>query len=501
MPTLSDVNRRRKELATQLGKRRHSTGSESHKGAFHHAPASELLPAGVKRKRQEVMRFQFPANAIRPPQLRRSVANETDVVTERINVGERERKKWFSYIRFLKLQFTVGRRIALDTVCEEEGISLSTLLRLIRKIDSGKPPVRKEGSGLHCDYDNENDINEYMMVKARGCKYIFSIREMSEWVKERFGRGTVYIVRKIMKKYNWRRSQQIIKPILSSSHRSDRLTWSLRHLYRGEGLQSVFGDNDTCYIHVDEKWFYLFRLHQNLWLPRGVTRYDEDAVCRASSKTNVPKVMFIAALGCPRKDRMFNGDIGIWPITYTRTAKTNSSYHKKGDKYEDFATINGKKFVEIMKEKVIPAAVSKVGHWAKNIIIQIDSAGGHKVKTSTKELTFLHESGVQVQCITQPTRSPDLNVLDLGAWHSIQVAFDKFKRDSRHHLGLHIPQKKIHEIIDLVQGTWAEWAANEERTAKLFGDVIGVMKEIIRLRGDNNFEVRHRGRLNHVMMR
>tara|TARA_R110002050_G_scaffold113281_1_gene227946 strand:+ start:1582 stop:1869 length:288 start_codon:yes stop_codon:yes gene_type:complete len=84
-----------------------------------------------------------------------------------------------------------------------------------------------------------------------------------------------------------------------------------------------------------------------------------------------------------------------------------------------------------------------------------------------------------------------LNVLDLGAWHSLQVAVDKYKRDHRvEYSQLDSPQKPTHRIIELVKKTWEEWIS-VPRINKLFHDVILVMKEILRVDGDNNFEVPH----------
>ena len=35
---------------------------------------------------------------------------------------------------------------------------------------------------------------------------------------------------------------------------------------------------------------------------------------------------------------------------------------------------------------------------------------------------------MEIVTVTQPSKSPDLNVLDLGAWYSLQVAVDKYER-------------------------------------------------------------------------
>ena len=76
-----------------------------------------------------------------------------------------------------------------------------------------------------------------------------------------------------------------------------------------------------------------------------------------------------------RPDKGFCGSIGLWPVTQKKVAKAKSVYHKKGDVYDESVTMDGKIFIEMMKEIVFPTAVAKVGMWAEKIIFQMDSAG------------------------------------------------------------------------------------------------------------------------------
>ena len=105
-----------------------------------------------------------------------------------------------------------------------------------------------------------------------------------------------------------------------------------------------------------------------------------------TSKTQIPKVMFLAAVGFPRPDHSFNGQIGIWEIMEEGVAKKNSKYHSKGDVYLVNSNLNGKSFALLLKEKVVPQILNRVGHWAKRIIIQMDSAGGHSILENLGEL-------------------------------------------------------------------------------------------------------------------
>tara|TARA_R110002050_G_scaffold113281_1_gene227945 strand:+ start:1232 stop:1549 length:318 start_codon:yes stop_codon:yes gene_type:complete len=77
--------------------------------------------------------------------------------------------------------------------------------------------------------------------------------------------------------------------------------------------------------------------------------------------------MFLAALGFPRPEHGFDGNIGIFPVTRVKAAKRRSQYHMAGDEYEETANMDSTYFIDMVKTKVIPAAVAKVQHWAKKL--------------------------------------------------------------------------------------------------------------------------------------
>ncbi len=85
-------------------------------------------------------------------------------------------------------------------------------------------------------------------------------------------------------------------------------------------------------IHIDEKWFYLTRLNQTVYLTPG----EEPPERRVKSKKYIPKVMFLCAVACPRYDcgrkQWFNGKIGMWPLVEQVAAVRNSQNRPAGDK-------------------------------------------------------------------------------------------------------------------------------------------------------------------------
>lgn len=102
---------------------------------------------------------------------------------------------------------------------------------------------------------------------------------------------------------------------------------------------------------------------------------------------------------------------------------------------------------------------------------------------------------VEIVVMTQPSKSPDLNVLDLGAWNSLQVAVDKMKRQLNEAGGectrvqCMILQKPEHRITSLVETTWHQWES-AEKLSKLFSTLVRILELVVMHRGDNNFSMR-----------
>jgi hypothetical protein len=69
-----------------------------------------------------------------------------------------------------------------------------------------------------------------------------------------------------------------------------RLEWVDKLLATPSGPQKIVN------VHIDEKCFYAFKLGRTLYLPPGVNA-DRLPV---TSKTQIPNVMFLAAVAEPR---------------------------------------------------------------------------------------------------------------------------------------------------------------------------------------------------------
>jgi hypothetical protein len=179
-----------------------------------------------------------------------------------------------------------------------------------------------------------------------------------------------------------------------------------------------------------------------------------------------------------------------------KKCERTSKYHTKGDIYQQPTTMDGKKFEEMLKNQLIPAICQQVP-WAEEVIVQMDNAGGHRVQTSVPRLNeYVKETDstvvvfegerkrIPIVFVTQPARSPDLNVLDLGAWNLLQaiVPVVKYERN---------PKEKIYtRIIRTVLKAWDEWAA-AEKLGKLFCTLYEVCQLIMKHKGGSRFLLPH----------
>jgi hypothetical protein len=261
---------------------------------------------------------------------------------------------------------------------------------------------------------------------------------------------------------------------LTEEHRLERLKWAK------EWSNFDFFDDETVVVHIDEKCFYAFNNRGRVaYMPPGV----DPEPYYALSKTQIPWVMFLAAVAAPREDRGFDGKIGLWHVGEEKTAMRKSKFHEKGDVYDVNINMNGDVFMEFMKEKVIPAIIKKCS-WAKKVIIQIDSAGGHRVGETVDLLNKVgKKTRPLIQVRTQPTRSPDTNVLDLGIWNSMKSRVPDVKYDRK------ATESMTQRIINAVEAMWVEY--DPAKLNNIFITLTAVLEEIKKNDGGNSFKQPH----------
>ncbi|KAG6945993.1 hypothetical protein JG688_00016260, partial [Phytophthora aleatoria] len=199
------------------------------------------------------------------------------------------------------------------------------------------------------------------------------------------------------------------------------------------------------------------------------------------NKQYIGKLIFLAALVRPRyefgKKRYFDGKIGIWPIIEQTFAQRGSKNRPKGAPITKTISVTRKVYTKMLLEKVFPAIREKwpARRKSRTIKVQQDNAGPH-VQDSNDALVKAGQGyGWDIQMVSQPPRSPDLNVLNLGYFHSIQS------------LQHHTPTFDTDGLIAAVETTCG--SVSYRTLDKCFLTLQKVLGTIIACKGGNNYSL------------
>ena len=284
----------------------------------------------------------------------------------------------------------------------------------------------------------------------------------------------------------WRRLQEgemvrhtsFLRPYLTEKNRMVRLDYCLEMIDSDEPRFKDMMD----YIHIDEKWFNLTTKSKKYYLLPS-----EEKPYRACKSTKfITKVMFLAAVARPRwnhsKNQWFDGKLGIWPFVEEVPAQRDSKNRQKGTLETKCVNVDRNTYKAFLIEKLLPAIVEK---WPRNrsnstIKIQQDNAKPH---IATGDLEFLEAvrcTGLDITLVSQPPNSPDLNVLDLGFFHSIQT------------LQYQKPGKNVDELISNTIEAFDE--LDKKTLNAVFLTLQQCMTEVIKIRGGNKYKLPHMGK-------
>ncbi|CAM9818196.1 unnamed protein product [Choristocarpus tenellus] len=134
------------------------------------------------------------------------------------------------------------------------------------------------------------------------------------------------------------------------------------------------------------------------------------------------KLMFLAAVARRRKlsnGVWFDGKIEIWPIVDVKVVQHSGKHHHKGTKELVPMAVERETYKKPMIKGVIPAIkFYRPRLEGQTIFVQEDRA---KLHTNRGIMEVIEEAtGEDIVIETQPANSPDLNIIDLGFFHSIQ---------------------------------------------------------------------------------
>ncbi|XP_021717069.1 uncharacterized protein LOC110684935 [Chenopodium quinoa] len=268
-------------------------------------------------------------------------------------------------------------------------------------------------------------------------------------------------------------------PALSDNHKVERLQWVLSHLTPATPTQNATFEDMHHVIHIDEKWFYLSPETRKFYLlPK-----EEDLHRLQQSKRFKIKVMFMAVIRHPIRGRngvvIHDGKYGIFPFVVKEPAKKSSKNRQAGNLViKAIQNVNKDAIREMLFNKVIPAIISK---WPscmdKNICIQWDNARPHKIPQDEEFLAATTQQGFNITMKYQPPQSPDLNVLDLGLFNTIQsIQYEHFPNN-------------VDELTEKVEEAFTTFDANANKYIWL--SLQSCMTEILKKDGGNNYILQH----------
>ena len=198
-------------------------------------------------------------------------------------------------------------------------------------------------------------------------------------------------------------------------------------------------------------------------------------------KPHVPKVMFLAVVAQPGFDvsanEMFSGKIGIFPFAEQRATQRSSAAGghdlnkvRRGDK--------GRYKAKLI-EQVIPAVKAswQAARRRERIWAQHDNAPSHKINDDPDIVRECTADGWDIKFISQPANSPDLSILDLGFFNSIQSLQNR------------TTPRMIDEPINAVNVAFA--AQTSEQLGKVWTTLQSILQEIMLAKSDNAFKIPH----------
>ncbi|XP_044325600.1 uncharacterized protein [Triticum aestivum] len=232
-------------------------------------------------------------------------------------------------------------------------------------------------------------------------------------------------------------------------------------------------------VYMDEKWFNLTQEENGyLLLPE-----EPDPLRTLHHKDSIAKVMFLAAVAKPRYGNVgvvtFDGKIGIWAFVTESPAQRRSENRERGTLELKSLKVTRDVMRLYMCEKLIPAIHDL---WPdedeeRTIFIQQDNATPHLKPSDEVFRRAVEQTGLDIKLIQQPPNSPDLNILDLCFFRSLQS-----------HTDCRAPQS-IRELIEGVEEEYQNYDVNT--LARSFVTLQSCMREIMREKGGIGYKIPH----------
>ncbi|VFQ94596.1 unnamed protein product [Cuscuta campestris] len=212
------------------------------------------------------------------------------------------------------------------------------------------------------------------------------------------------------------------------------------------------------------------RRHSNAIKPLLSKKDEADPYRTIQSKSFIPKIMFLADVGRPRYgedgELLWDGKIGIFPFTYEAPAQRSSKNRPAGTmEVKPIPIINREVMKMMLLTKLLPAIKEKWPGPSRNIIVQQDNVKPHVDGSDPDLMEAAQEDNWNIQLKFQPPNRPDLNVLDLGFFRSIDSLQDQ------------TAARSLTELIQAVTIAYEELSL--EKLNNVFLTLQGVMGEVL----------------------
>lgn len=251
-------------------------------------------------------------------------------------------------------------------------------------------------------------------------------------------------------------------------------------------LDSASIDHDPIFkgmyntVHIDEKWFYLKEKSKKFYLVHD----EEDPIFSCQSKNYIPKIMFLVAIARPRFDaqgkEIFSGKIGAFPLITREPARRSSVNRPAGTlETKPIQSITRNVIKKCVLEQVVPSMMElwPIEERGQPIFIQQDNAKTHIDSEDQDFRCVASQNGFDIRLVRQPPNSPDLNVLDLGFFRSIQALQHKKSPNS------------VDDLVDAVQKSFEEY--DTILSNRIFLSLQSCMIEIMKVKGTHNYKIPH----------
>ncbi|KAM3221949.1 hypothetical protein P3L10_021219 [Capsicum annuum] len=211
---------------------------------------------------------------------------------------------------------------------------------------------------------------------------------------------------------------------------------------------------------------------------------EEDSIRIVKSKNFIDKVMFLVVVVCPRFDahgvEIFSDKIELFPFVTQERAKRTSA-NRPADTMETKAITSVTKEISrsFLINEVLPAIKTK---WPREdlnstIFIQQDNARTHIQPNDEEFCRAAIQDGFDIRLMCQSPNSPDLNVLDLGFFRSIQSL--------QHKESL----KSIDDRVTAVIKSYEYFST--EKSNYVFLTLQSCMMEIMKVKGLPDYKIQH----------